>query len=80
MDKVKIALAKGRTAEDAIRLLSMAGVEFADYSKNSRKLIFKDTTKEIEMILVKSGDVPIYVEKGAADIGEIGRASCWETV
>lgn len=73
MDKVKIALAKGRTAEDAIKLLALAGVEFADYSKNSRKLIFRDTSNEVEMILVKSGDVPIYVEKGAADIGVVGK-------
>lgn len=73
MDKVKIALAKGRTAEEAIKMLALAGVDFADYNKNSRKLIFTDTTGTVEMILVKSGDVPIYVEKGAADIGVVGK-------
>ena len=73
MDKVKIALAKGRTADEAIRILALAGIEFKDYNKNSRKLVFKDTSNQVEMILVKSGDVAIYVEKGAADIGVVGK-------
>jgi ATP phosphoribosyltransferase len=73
VDKVKIALAKGRTADVAIEMMAQAGIVFKDYSKSSRKLIFKDSTGEVEMILVKSGDVPIYVEKGAADIGVVGK-------
>jgi ATP phosphoribosyltransferase len=73
MDNVKIALAKGRTADEAVKMLALAGIEFADYNKNSRKLVFKDTSNQVEMILVKSGDVPIYVEKGAADIGIVGK-------
>lgn len=73
MDNVKIAIAKGRTADETIKLLTNAGIEFADYSINSRKLIFKDTSNQVEMILVKSGDVAIYVEKGAADIGIVGK-------
>jgi len=73
MDNVKIAIAKGRTADEAIELFANAGIKFADYSKNSRKLIFKDTSNQVEMILVKSGDVAIYVEKGAADIGVVGK-------
>jgi ATP phosphoribosyltransferase len=73
VDKVKIALAKGRTADVAMEMLAQVGIEFKDYSKNSRKLIFEDTSKEVEMILVKSGDVPIYVEKGAADVGVVGK-------
>jgi ATP phosphoribosyltransferase len=73
MDSVKIALAKGRTAEEAIKILAAAGIEFVDYNKNSRKLVFKDPSDQFEMILVKSGDVPIYVEKGAADIGIVGK-------
>jgi ATP phosphoribosyltransferase len=73
MDNVKIALAKGRTADEAVKMLALAGIEFVDYNKNSRKLVFKDTSNQVEIILVKSGDVPIYVEKGAADIGIVGK-------
>lgn len=73
MNTVTIALAKGRIAEESIEMLENVGIKFKDYSKKSRKLIFKDTTGRINMIFVKSGDVPIYVEKGAADIGIVGK-------
>ena len=73
MDKIKIALAKGRTAEKSIELLAQIGIEFSNYSKNSRKLIFTDTKEQMEMILVKATDVPVYVEKGAADVGIVGK-------
>lgn len=32
-----------------------------------------DETKTIQLILVKTADLPTYVEKGAADIGVIGK-------
>ncbi len=73
MDKIKIAIAKGRTAEQSIELLAQIGIEFSTYSKNSRKLIFTDKKEQMEMILVKATDVPVYVEKGAADVGIVGK-------
>lgn len=71
--KIKMALAKGRVANKTIERLKEIGYIFPDYSKDSRKLIFTDTTDSIEFFLVKSPDVGTYVEKGAADIGIVGR-------
>ncbi len=73
MDTVKIALAKGRLAEDTIALLKKIGISFKEYSKKSRKLIFKDDTERIKLVFVKSIDIPTYVEKGAVDIGIVGK-------
>nr|WP_320025515.1 ATP phosphoribosyltransferase [uncultured Acetobacterium sp.] len=70
---IRFALAKGRVAKKAIELLIDLGYVFEDYSEKSRKLIFTDTTGTIEFFLVKSPDVPTYVEKGAADIGIVGK-------
>ncbi|MBI4856955.1 MAG: ATP phosphoribosyltransferase [Acetobacterium woodii] len=70
---IRFALAKGRVAKKAIELLIDLGYVFSDYSEKSRKLIFTDTTGTIEFFLVKSPDVPTYVEKGAADIGIVGK-------
>lgn len=70
---IRFALAKGRVAKKAIELLIKLGYVFPDYSEQSRKLIFTDTTGAIEFFLVKSPDVPTYVEKGAADIGIVGK-------
>ena len=71
--QIRLALAKGRVARKAIELLQKIGYIFEDYDEKSRKLIFQDTTGTIEFFLVKSPDVPTYVEKGAADIGIVGR-------
>lgn len=73
MDKIKIALAKGRLAEEAIGIMEDAGIEFPDYNKKSRKLIFEDKTGRIRIIFVKPWDVPVYVDKGAADMGMVGK-------
>lgn len=71
--KIKMALAKGRVAKKAIELLQAMGYVFEDYNEKSRKLIFEDSTGTLEFFLVKSPDVPIYVEKGAADMGIVGK-------
>ncbi|MDO4288667.1 MAG: ATP phosphoribosyltransferase [Eubacterium sp.] len=71
--QIRFALAKGRVAKKAIALLKALGYVFPDYDPDSRKLIFEDTTGSIAFFLVKSPDVPTYVEKGAADIGIVGK-------
>lgn len=73
MKNLNIALAKGRVANQAIQLLMDCGCRFDDYSKDSRKLIFNDPVNHIQVTLVKSPDVPVYVEKGAADAGIVGK-------
>ncbi len=73
MAAIKIGLAKGRLAEDSIEILQKTGIKFSSYSKKSRKLIFEDDEGEIQLIFVKSADVPVYVEKGAVDIGIVGK-------
>lgn len=73
MDNIVIAAAKGRLAEEGIRLLELSGIRFPEYSKKSRKLVFKSEDGNIEMVLVKPGDVPVYVERGTCDIGIVGK-------
>lgn len=73
MELLRIALAKGRIAQDAIALLIRAGYDLSAYDKNSRKLVFEDADSRISIVFVKSDDIPIYVEKGAADIGIVGQ-------
>ena len=73
MKYLNIALAKGRVAHVAVELLMSCGYSFKAYTKESRKLIFDDEEHHIRITLVKSPDVPVYVEKGAADIGIVGK-------
>ena len=76
---IKIALGKGRLADTTVEQLQSIGIEFPDYSKKSRKLFFTDSTGKIRIIFVKAVDVGIYVEKGACDVGVIGKDTLLES-
>lgn len=73
MASITIAMAKGRTAEQAMQLLQEADIHFPDFYQDTRKLIFYDETGRFRLVYVKAVDVPTYVEKGAADIGIVGK-------
>ena len=70
---ITIAIAKGRMQDDALALLTRAGVRFNGYSSESRCLISADETGDYRAIFVKPADVPVYVEHGIADCGIVGR-------
>lgn len=78
-DVLNIALGKGRLADITIEKLKEAGIEFPEYTKKSRKLIFTDKTGRYRIIFVKAVDVGIYVEKGACDVGIIGKDTLLES-
>lgn len=71
MNKINIALPKGRLIKNAYELLKKIGYESKELLEDNRKLIFED--KDIRYLIVKPSDVGIYVEKGIADIGIIGK-------
>jgi len=71
--KITIALAKGRILDQSLPLLARAGIDPQDDLNKSRKLIFKTNHQDIELVLIRSADVPTYVQYGAADIGIAGK-------
>ncbi len=46
--------------------------------KSTRKLIFVNEEHKLKFFLAKAGDVPTYVEYGAADIGVVGKDTILE--
>lgn len=73
MDYLTVAMAKGRTAERAMKFLERSDVRFSEFTDESRKLVIYDDEQKIKLIFVKAVDVPVYVEKGAADVGIVGK-------
>src|SRR5699024_5966295 len=61
-----------------MEFLKEVGIDFPDYHNNSRKLVIYDTTEQIKLIFAKTADLCTYVEKGAADIGIIGKDTIME--
>ncbi len=77
-DMMTIALAKGRLAKNAIKLMDMCGIDTSALKEDSRKLIMYDHKNNIRFILVKPTDVPVYVHRGVADIGVAGKDTLLE--
>ena len=71
--QLTIALAKGRTQAEALRLLERAGVRVSEAALASRRLAVEDEGGRYRFIFVKPSDVPVYVEHGIADCGVVGR-------
>lgn len=72
-DFLNIALPKGRLGEKAYALLKNSGYDCPTIEEPGRKLIFENPEKKIRYFWVKPSDVAIYVERGAADLGIVGK-------
>ena len=70
---LNIALPKGRLGEKAYGLLKSSGYECPAIEDPGRKLIFENPKKRVRYFWVKPSDVAIYVERGAADLGIVGK-------
>ena len=70
---LNIALPKGRLGETVYDLFERAGYDCPSIREKSRKLIFENEKTGVRFFWVKPSDVPIYVERGAADLGVAGK-------
>ena len=70
---LNIALPKGRLGEKVYAMFEAAGFECPSIKETNRKLIFENPEKQVRYFWVKPSDVAIYVERGAADIGVVGK-------
>ena len=70
---INVALPKGRLGEKVYSLMKKAGYECPSIEQTNRKLIFENPEKGVRYFWVKPSDVAIYVERGAADIGVVGK-------
>ena len=66
-----IVLPKGRLLKEIKNLLEEIGVSFED---SSRKLVMNTSVKDIKVAILRSWDIPKFVNKGIADMGVVGKA------
>ena len=76
---ITFALAKGRLAEEAFKLLENLGVDCSEPRNPGRQLVLWDKKNNIRFILVKPSDVPTYVDHGVADLGVVGKDTLLES-
>ena len=70
---LNVALPKGRLGEKVYAMFEKAGFECPSIKEENRKLIFENPEKGVRYFWVKPSDVAIYVERGAADVGVVGK-------
>ena len=70
---INIALPKGRLGEKAYGMLKNSGYPCPAIEESGRKLIFENPERRVRYFWVKPSDVAIYVERGAADLGIVGK-------
>src|SRR2546429_3258082 len=73
MLSLTIALAKGRILDETLPLFARAGIAPAENPETSRKLIIGSSRPDLRFVILRTSDVPTYVEYGAADLGVAGK-------
>ncbi|MBE6604119.1 MAG: ATP phosphoribosyltransferase [Ruminococcaceae bacterium] len=70
---LNVALPKGRLGEKVYAMFEKAGFPCPAIHEDNRKLIFENEELGLRFFWAKPSDVPIYVERGVADIGVAGK-------
>lgn len=70
---INIALPKGRLGEKAYGVFEEIGYGCPSIRETNRKLIFENGENGVRYFWVKPSDVAVYVERGVADVGVVGK-------
>ncbi len=76
---LNIALPKGRLGDKVYSLFAKMGYDCSEFLSDTRKLVIESEENGVRYLLIKPSDVGIYVERGAADIGVVGKDVLLET-
>lgn len=71
MEPINIALPKGRLGKESYRIFAQLGLVAPELLEENRKLLFENG--DVRYFWVKPSDVGIYVERGIADMGVVGK-------
>jgi len=71
MRPVRVALAQGALLEPGREALAAIGYDTSGVASDSRRLVIR--AGEIEIVRARPADIATYVERGAADLGMVGK-------
>lgn len=72
-DLITIAVSKGRVFEESLSLLAALDIEVAEKVLDGRKLLLPTSQQGIRLLIIRSRDVPTYVQYGVAELGIVGK-------
>lgn len=77
MRRIRIALTKGRLEKSSVELFKKMGLDCTALENKGRKLILP--VGDYDAVLAKAADVITYIERGACDIGIVGKDTIAES-
>lgn len=72
-DLITIAVSKGRVFEESLSLLAALDIGVAEKVLDGRKLLLPTSQQGIRLLIIRSRDVPTYVQYGVAELGIVGK-------
>lgn len=72
-NRISIAIPKGYLLDSCLNIFSEAGYNVDSIDKNERKLFYISEKDNIRFVITRPMDVPVYVERGACDLGLAGK-------
>lgn len=78
MNRLRIAVTKGRLLEDSLDLFEKMGLDCTAVRADTRKLILPIRNYPLDVVLSKAADVLTYVSHGACDLGIVGKDTIME--
>ena len=69
---IRLAISKGRIVEQAVKILDKVNFQLKGDPLNSRRLIIPTNLDNLEVIIIKASDVPVYIDSGKIDLGIVG--------
>ena len=58
---IRLAISKGRILEQAVKILEKVSIQLQVDPLNSRRLIIPTNFDNLEVIIIKASDVPVYI-------------------
>ncbi len=71
MRPLRFALAQGTLWKDELAALAAAGADVSKLGADARRLVVR--SGDVEYVLARPSDIATYVERGAADLGIVGK-------
>ncbi len=68
-----IAISKGRVFEESLSLLAALDITVEKRDLDGRKLLLTTSQPGIRLLVIRSRDVPTYVQYGVAELGIVGK-------
>ena len=78
MNRLKIAVTKGRLLDSSLDLFERMGLDCTEVRADTRKLILPITNYPMDVVLSKAADVLTYVSHGVCDLGIVGKDTIME--